>query len=570
MPVSQTTQKWILTTAMLFNGLVTPGGMIYGWPGLSAQLKATNEYTSKCPSDWDPKGTATCSSQETALDNIFAVGANVATLSTIVYGFTLDRYGVRVNAFSGAALMCAGFILMAFSESNGFDAFIPGFALIAFGGLGTYLPAFQFAQLFERPTHILSIQSALFGAAGLTFTFLKMLYENHGISRKQSYLGYAGLVAFCAVNMLLLYPADSYQKGDTIHLPVLGWLGIQPPPPKRRRADSIQDVAETIENSIAHKQGDYSPPRAEDSMLSSDRARSASESLSSSGSLLSVNGQPGPERGTPRYGSDEITNSSPSPSGALDSESIRMSLLANGDSASDAVIPVKGGHTNGTGGYTKEELIQLEAESLVRDLTPLEFDAVKNSKTLKEEILNMGTLLVALHFSVGLLCSNMYNANISTLLKHMGDHNGNMANAFVFITSLYPCLFNLGVDTMLQKLRYAGVSFISTSLMIVSFGFLFIKNEFAQIPAFFFFATGRALLITIMFSFVAVRYRSDHYGRVIAFVTTLCAIIGLLQLLLQWILSGPANDNFDYFSGGFIAALVPLYYFSVWCKRHRV
>jgi hypothetical protein len=73
-----------------------------------------------------------------------------------------------------------------------------------------------------------------------------------------------------------------------------------------------------------------------------------------------------------------------------------------------------------------------------------------------------------------------------------------------------------------------------------------------------------------MFSYVAVEYRPDHYGRVIAFVTTMCALIGLLQLLMQWVLNGPADDAFDYFTAGMVVAFVPLFYFSWWCHKQRV
>jgi hypothetical protein len=90
------------------------------------------------------------------------------------------------------------------------------------------------------------------------------------------------------------------------------------------------------------------------------------------------------------------------------------------------------------------------------------------------------------------------------------------------------------------------------------------------LPAFVIFATGRALLITVMFSYVAVEYRGEHYGRVIAFVTAIAAAIGFIQLGLQKVLNGPANGNFDYFTAGMIIALTPLYYFSYWCHKNRV
>jgi len=487
------------------------------------------------------------------------VGANIATLSTIVYGFTLDRFGVRANAFSGALIMAAGFVLLALSDSGKMDAFIPGFAMVAFGGLGTYLPAFQFSALFSRPTLILSVQSALFGVAGLTFTFLKYLDESHGITRKTSFLFYAGLVLFCGVNMLLLYPANAYRKGDTIHLPVLGWLGIQKAPQEGLDAAVNGFGTEKID-------ADYSPLTDEDSSAVTKK-------------LEVFAGDSG-------YGADQ-----------------------RGSPTSDVEA------TNGnTLAPSAGEIAMLRAERKVRDLTHAEKEAVKNARTLKEELLDPGTILVALHFSIGLLCCNMYNANISSVLKNMGDSDGKITNAFVFITSIYPCVFALAIDTLQRKYRYAGTSFLATLFLMsahatraharddggatglpppalrhrlltafacvpspvpssplsVGFSFGFIHNIYAQIPAFFIFGTGRALLITVMFSFVAVEYRGDHYGRVIAFVTTICAAIGLLQLALQKVLNGPADNNFDYFTIGFIVALAPLFYFSWWCHKGRV
>ena len=70
------------------------------------------------------------SSQDNTLNNIFTIGANIATVATIIYGFTLDRFGVRVNAFSGAVMMCVGWVLLAVGDSE-VDSVTPGFALVA-------------------------------------------------------------------------------------------------------------------------------------------------------------------------------------------------------------------------------------------------------------------------------------------------------------------------------------------------------------------------------------------------------------------------------------------------------
>jgi hypothetical protein len=378
------------------------------------------------------------------LNAIFAVGANIATVATIVYGFTLDRYGVRMNAFSGALLMALGFVLLAYSESSGgpFDAFIPGFSLVAFGGIGTYLPAFQFSVLFKRPTMILSIQSALFGVAGLTFTFFKYLYEDHGITRKTSFLCYAGLVGFCGVNMLLLYPAKSYRHGDQVFLPVLGWLGIQDPPKKQNELEE-DSVVNAVSIGKGGRGGEYSPLREEDSgMLSGKQSRSSPSDVfprSSSGSKILDSSIPN----SVSYGSD--LEQSPSTTGVVSPDPTK------------SLLPPKA---------SEKEVAALKAARLVRDLTREEKMIVLNSRELKEELLNTGTILLGLQFSIGLLCANFYNANISTLLKNWGDSSGTMSNAFVFISSIYPCGFSLTIDWLQRKYRYAGTSALTNICMM--------------------------------------------------------------------------------------------------------
>ena len=110
---------------------------------------------------------------------------------------------------------------------------------------------------------------------------------------------------------------------------------------------------------------------------------------------------------------------------------------------------------------SETELAYLRSEKLKRDLTEPEKTLLKNSRSLREEILNAGTILVSLFFAIGLLCCNMYNANISSLLKKMGDHSGDFSNAFVFISSIYPMFFSLTIDELQRRYRYAGTSFIS-------------------------------------------------------------------------------------------------------------
>lgn len=511
--VSQSVQLGVLTFFMLFNGLITPGGIIYGWPGLLQQLKDEAEFADGCPLPYDPDANPPCASQDNSLSTIYTVAANVATIATVVYGVTLDRFGIRANAMSGAFFMASGFVLLAFSTSKGdhpFPGFIPGYALVAFGGLGTYLPSLKLISFYKRPTLVLSVISALFGVAGLTLTFLKFLHDSAGIERKTSYLAYACLVGFCGLTMFLFYPRDAGQHGDRVHLPVLGWLGIEAPP--HRTAPS--EVVHSQSAGVLADNMDYSP--------------------------LSEGAETGTLKSHSSTRLDSFVNSP-----------IEDGALVNSPSSVDVAM--------------------LAQERRRRSLTTAEWDQLKNSRTLKQEILHPGVLLISMYFALGLLCCNLYNENItSPILKQMGDTDGKFANAFVFIASLYPVVFSFSIDSLQKRFRYAGTTFISITGLIIGIAFLFTDNLWAQLPGFFFFATGRALMITVLFSFVAVEYRPEHYGRIIAFISIISGAVGFAQLGLQKLLSGPANNDFRPFAGGMIATLASLYVFTWWCHKNRV
>ena len=601
------------------------GGIIYGWPGLAQQLKDDYEFVNDCDPGYTPE--VTCPSQDQKLSTIFTVGANIATVSTIVYGFTLDRFGPRANAFSGAMLMAAGFLLLGYSESTSFNAFIPGFSLIAFGGLGTYLPAFQFSTLFSRPNRILALQAALFGLSGLTFTFMKFLSEDHGISRKTSMVSYAILVGLCGLSMLALYPAKAYKAGDIIHLPILGWLGIEEPP-----APHVE--GSTSENSVVAKAVINGNGDRHANGTGTEHTTGAQGAVHD-GSIVLDGLKKSSKTKSKGHGSDYAAlndnDKDASAENSRDGESPTNGMASYGSDLESP--PVVGTGTTIPSGSllalvpTEAELAHLRSQKLVRDLTEDERTILKRSRSLKDELLNWGTILVALFFAVGLLCCNMYNANISSLLKKMGDRSGDFANAFVFISSIYPCFFSLTIDELQRRYRYAGTSAMSITcnmsdthrgtqqsshrteeadeaaaserccacnvgiaplcillnlccccsvwlrsclcLLSIGIAFLFINNKYAQLGGFFVIATGRALLITVMFSFVNMEYRPEHIGRVIAFVTTIAAAIGLLQLELQALLNGPADDDFNYFTTGMIVAMVPLFSFSWWCHKNR-
>ena len=167
-------------------------------------------------------------------------------------------------------------------------------------------------------------------------------------------------------------------------------------------------------------------------------------------------------------------------------------------------------------------------------LPPSAADERKDGATLWEEVKDPQTLLLALYFSFGLLFSNWYNATIGTQLTNMGDAQGHWAIAFIFISSFLPIPIAALISWFFRVLKYSGSVMVCVLVMAMSYLPLYEDVLGWQFLGFVFYTLARAIVITVMFSYVATQYRADHYGRVVAIVTIIATPIGFLQLLMQF------------------------------------
>ena len=95
----------------------------------------------------------------------------------MVHGFALDRFGVRANAVCGGLLFTIGMLLLSVSQSASFNAFIPAYTLLGWGGIAVYLSSFQFANLYHNKPLWRAILASLFTSAGILFTLGDFLYD---------------------------------------------------------------------------------------------------------------------------------------------------------------------------------------------------------------------------------------------------------------------------------------------------------------------------------------------------------------------------------------------------------
>lgn len=216
--------------------LICVCGNIYNWVDITNFLNRENQFVELCHGKLNDKGS--CNSRDAQLNLIYTVAVNVASIGNVVWGFSLDRFGPRTNAVCGAIILSIGYLLFGLSDSEKFDAFIPGYAMIAFGGISVFIShfqvcrllleflsyscAFQFANLFQHTYLASALLSGCFNACGLIFTLFWALHTV--TSRKTLFVIMSSIVAVCGFIMFMIYPDRPYKQGDHVVFPVDRWF----------------------------------------------------------------------------------------------------------------------------------------------------------------------------------------------------------------------------------------------------------------------------------------------------------------------------------------------------------
>lgn len=173
-----------LTSVFFFSGI------IFGWAPLQSMLIREGQYSELCtrnsthlsllfdePSLLIGKNeTTACTAQSTQLDLVFTLASSALSLVSLPAGMFLDRHGPRAAICLSAMFTIGGLLLVAFSESKKFDAFIPGMVALAIGGVLTMLAAFPVSFRFSthQPAVLASI-SCLFDGSSLVFAVFNII-----------------------------------------------------------------------------------------------------------------------------------------------------------------------------------------------------------------------------------------------------------------------------------------------------------------------------------------------------------------------------------------------------------
>ena len=509
-------QLRVLTAFFLCNNFFLTCGVIYGWSGLLRLLKSEGQFSNPtCSSDPNKP----CASQDRQLNLVATVAFNMANAATVVHGITIDAYGVRANAVVGGFLFTIGMLLLSVSDSSNFNAFLPAFTLMGWGGIACFLSSFQFANLFDKPNLMRATINALFTAAGLIFTVVNWLYEAH--VPRATILGlYACGSAVLTLGMIALYPTHAYDSGDECSLPIVEWYTGYTPVRKQKLAESAAEADKSEQNGVTGK-------------LDDDEKRP----------LHHADG---------RHEFSEAT---------AHAEAAGLQVHDLHDTALD--YSYKEPASTKTAATTAPKATSDDSSLTHAQLAEREKQRRVETATLWSEIKDWQTISLALFFSFGLLFSNWFVATVSLQLGLIGD-NGNYAIAFVFLSSFLPIPIAPLMNYWIRTIRYSGLTFVCGLTLCTSYLPLYSSDLWLQPLAFVLYTLSRAIVITCLFTYVALHYRSDHYGRLIAVVTTVAIPVGFLQLLMQ-----DMTERYSYRDINTVCILgfLPCFLYSWWLKR---
>lgn len=206
-----------ITGVQLLMTLIT-AGVIIGYGQLYPMLVDAGVYKDKCSGynyhSSNSTSATTCPLQETALDQLFNVGASVSIFVQAPSGIVLDFLGPRITCWMGLALFIPGCFLFAYAKViHAIDAYMFGFQLLAAGGPFVFISTMPVAQLWpDKKAMILMMVNGLYGGGAFVFFLFRLLNVQANISMQDLFIAYGILGCFIVVVALFFWPRHSFAK----------------------------------------------------------------------------------------------------------------------------------------------------------------------------------------------------------------------------------------------------------------------------------------------------------------------------------------------------------------------
>uniref|UniRef100_A0A2L2YQ53 Solute carrier family 43 member 3 n=1 Tax=Parasteatoda tepidariorum TaxID=114398 RepID=A0A2L2YQ53_PARTP len=217
-------------------------GNIFGWTSLHYMLKSEGIYESVCgdkqlitnATSWndskdysvseldenknfvvssklEARNYGTCDRQDSILNLAYTIGSFCMGSTSFMWGFLLDRWGLRIVRLIINGLVTSGCILLSLTIRETSFLLFPSLILMCLAGVPLRLANMQIADLFpEKRSTIITLYSGAFSASASVFVFIKYGYDA-GLPWEWACFLLVVLSVLMLPVTLFVFPADKFE-----------------------------------------------------------------------------------------------------------------------------------------------------------------------------------------------------------------------------------------------------------------------------------------------------------------------------------------------------------------------
>ncbi|KAM3437789.1 hypothetical protein MY4824_003623, partial [Beauveria thailandica] len=203
------TLRRIVQVALAVSFCFLASGIVFGFASIKPILVFEGVYSEFC-SNGAEMGTEggkedggggrgqPCAEQEIRLNLLFIVASVTTNTSSLLAGYTLDRFGRRWCATVAAGFLAVGALMMASHGSmRRLDGYLLGNFFLSLGGTFLFLPSFQLSNAFPRHAGlVVALITCAFDASSAVLFLYRLAWE---ASRRRIRIAHFFLAYLCVV-----------------------------------------------------------------------------------------------------------------------------------------------------------------------------------------------------------------------------------------------------------------------------------------------------------------------------------------------------------------------------------
>lgn len=194
---AEVAKPWVWVLAVVsWVGTVLFAGTIYGFASLQLMLEAEGVLHSQCGR---PEGDMkACAEQLANFSLVFTVGTSLQTFSSFLVGYAIDVYGPKLCLSGAGVMMSSGVLLFASADPDSLHDYVLAITLTALGANIVYLSSFTVSFVVEASfmSTYNTVNSCLFDTSSIMFFLFYTVTLHTDFTFRQVFIAYFFLTVF--------------------------------------------------------------------------------------------------------------------------------------------------------------------------------------------------------------------------------------------------------------------------------------------------------------------------------------------------------------------------------------